>query len=346
MRRIMLLALLLGAALSARASDPARDASVDRRDVTVTAYWENDSVFFKPNHSTDRWYTNGVGFSVQWHPRFAADLAAYLPFAEQFGEPDRVPFGVTVGQLMFTPDDINNPNLIRDERPYAGYLYGAAILQRVRGDTMDHFQLEIGQTGDASLAEDAQKAVHDLFDDEEPRGWDNQIQDELQVQAYLRKRWRLDVLAMLGEAPTEAAWGVELIPEVGAAVGTVAIRAEGGAILRAGWRLPDDFGPSRLQNIAAPAVKQDGWSIYGFIRATGQWVAEDRFVEGSYSRGGHGLDHEPLVGEFEFGTNLAYTRADWAVRLGYSQTYRTPTFKDQPVWHGFGAWTLSVQHWF
>ena len=314
--------------------------------VSVEAYWENDAVFYKPNHPTDRWYTNGAGISVLWEPRFAEDLSNWLPFAEQFGEADRVPIGFTVGQLMFAPDDIRRSTLIPNDRPYAGYLYGAAIVQRIRGNTMDHFQLEIGQTGDASLGEDAQKFVHEILDGDEPMGWDNQIDDEIQFQAYVRKRWRLDLTAGQDQTAEASDFGVQIIPEIGGALGTVYRHVEIGMTARIGWRLPDDFGPSRLQSIAPPAERQDGWSIYGFLRTTARISEENLFVEGSYSRGGHGLDNNVLVGEFQGGVKVACTSGDWSVNLGYSQTYTTPEFDDQPAWHGFGAWTLAVQHWF
>jgi len=325
---------------------PALAEAPTPRNVSVDLYWENDSVFFKPNHPTDRWYTNGVGFSVLWDDPQVTDQVNDVPWLTLLGEVDRAPVGFTVGQLMFTPDDITQPSLIRNERPYAGYLYAAGILQLVRGNSVDHFQVEIGQTGDASLGEDAQQAVHDLIGDDEPRGWSNQVDDELQVQLYARKRWRLDVDQWTHEDGSDSLWGIQVLPEIGGALGTVYGHVEAGAIARAGWRLPDDFGPSRLQNIAPPATYQEGWSVYGFARGTARLTAHNLFVEGSYSRGGHGVEQKNLVGELQVGLNLAYTVHDWAFELGYSQTYTTPEYEGQPVWHGHGAWTVSLQHWF
>ena len=350
--RVVLLALacfgLIGA--GAAGEEPVDlDAAAPPADGPIIghAYWENDSPYFKFQHGIDRWYTNGVGISVMWHPRFAADFAPWLPFAEQFGDPDRVAFGVTVGQLMFTPDDILDPAFIPDDHPYAGYLYGAAIVQRIRGNTYDHFQIEFGQTGVNSLAEDAQKWVHDLMGDDEPQGWSHQIPDEFQFQLYVRKRWRVDLIEQWWPGHAGGAFGFEALPEVAGALGTMYRNLEGGLILRAGWHLPDDFGPSRLQSITPPPGEQRaGWSVYGFGRASGKLVEGNLPVEGAYSRGGPGLDAERLVGEFQLGVNLAYTDRDWAVQLGYSQTFQSPEFEGQPVWQGIGAWTLSVQHWF
>jgi hypothetical protein len=161
------------------------------RPFNFTTYWENDGSFAKPNDETDRRYTNGLAFSFAHRPQWARDLAEYIPFSENF-EGGNIDGGYTFGQLMYTPDDIEDPRPIPDDHPYNGYLYVGAFLQREKDATLDHFQLEIGVIGEASLAGSAQDFVHDVRDFDRPRGWRHQHSDEMMVQSYIRKKWRID----------------------------------------------------------------------------------------------------------------------------------------------------------
>lgn len=325
-----------------RAADEADRAA---QPLTVRLFWENDATFFRLDNDTDRYYTNGTGVAVAWAPAWAEDLARKLPF----GETDHAGFGVTVGQLIFTPEDITQRALIPDDRPYAGYLYAGAYLQRIdrhdgprAGATLDHLQLDLGLIGDSSFAQDAQEFVHELLDDRDPNGWDNQLADEFTGQLTYRRKWRFDLLPL-----EHSRFGLDVIPELVGRVGLVHRDLGAGATLRFGYRLPDDFGPARLADPNAnPASRQEGFLAYGFVRGNGRIVEHNVFLEGSNFDDSHSVPIETFFGELQLGIVASYTRARHAFELGWSTTYQSEEFEGQDGGHSFGAWTLSYRHWF
>ncbi len=327
---------------------PARAQDGEAHPIQITAYLENDSRWLKPNHDTDRYYTHGSALVLGHQPDWADAIARFIPFEASAGQP-RTAAGYFAGQLIFTPGDIRVEELLEDDRPYAGYLYGGAFWQRateVEADkpaVLDHLQLELGIVGPSSLAEDAQKAVHDMVDDVEPQGWRHQLHDEPTFQFYGRRKWRLPLAAFeMFNAP----WQLQAIPQAGAALGTVYRYLHGDVTLRLGVNLPDDFGPGRLADFAAAtALDQpapNGWSIYGYARLGGRVVEHNMFIEGNNFRDSLGVDEEPLVGVVQGGGVLQYRCDACAVQLVYSQTFQTEEFEDQNGSHAFGALMLSV----
>lgn len=335
--------LVLAASACVLADEPAgAPASADRGgDWALTVYWENDAPFFKPNNDTDRQYTNGTGVGIAHQPDWADALAPHVPFADDFG-PARTGAGYLIGQLIFTPDDLNERNAIEDDRPYSGYLFGAVYWQRANASTLDHIQLELGVVGPASQADHAQVAVHEMFADVQPRGWSHQLADEVTFQSYVRKKWRLPGGP---ESMAGSGWAAQLIPQLGIALGTVHRHVEAGAVFRVGAGLPDDFGPGRLADVGAATARSAAShaGIYGFIRASGRVVEHDLSLEGNTFRGSQGVDPEPLVGELQLGAAVHVGTASWRLELTYGQTFISDQFKTQDGTHAFGAWTLGFR---
>jgi hypothetical protein len=306
----------------------------------ISGYWENDSRTLKPNNRTDRWYTNGVGLSLSFRCDCAAAMTDWIPFGEAFDAKHRA-IGFTAGQLMFTPEDIENPAPILSDRPYAGYLYGGVFLQRSDAHTLDHLELDLGVVGPSSLAENAQIFIHSVFDAIEPEGWDNQLHDEPAIQFYLRKKWRTDAGGFkLNDIPPVQ---FQLIPQVELAVGSVYRHLSGGVLFRVGINLPDDFGPDRLTDVGSftEPLKPKGGG-YVFVRAGGKVVEHNLFLEGNSSERSQHVDAQTLVGEVQVGFGLQFNYKCCALALNYSQTFVTKEFEDQTGSHGFGALTASL----
>jgi lipid A 3-O-deacylase len=305
---------------------------------TVTLYWENDGSILKRNDDEDRHYTNGSAIGLAHQPDWANRFADTATFGETF---DRTAAGYILGQLIFTPENTVAHRLQRKDRPYAGYLFGGVYVQRTNGQTFDHAQLDIGIVGPSSLAESAQKTIHDWIDIDKPNGWDNQLKDELTAQLSLRRKWRLD-LRSLTINNTQLAQ--QLIPQVELAAGSVYRHVAAGATWRIGHNLPDDFGPGRLADVAdATGKPSDRWSAYGFIRAAGRAVEHNLFLEGNSYDNSHGVEAETLVGEVQVGIALAFRLEGWDVSGNYSQTFVSEQFEGQQGSDSFGALTLSAR---
>lgn len=307
----------------------------------LSVHWENDGTTLKPNGDTDRYYTNGAGFTLSWRNEFATQATEWIPFPEKFDTIHRA-VGFTAGQLMFTPADISINPPDPTDRPYAGYLYFGVFFQRSNEQTLDHIQLDIGLTGNSTLAENAQKIVHDVFNEPDPKGWDSQLEDEPTIQLTLRKKWRFD----LGEVKLNDIPPIQfqVIPEAELAVGTVHRYAKAGLLFRLGFQLPDDFGPDQLLHIGSftGLGQTQPWGGYLFTRISGKAVEHNLFLEGNSWKDSAGVDEEALVGEIQFGFGLQFRKSEnFIIDVTYSQIYLTEEFEDQDGHHGYGTISLS-----
>lgn len=316
----------------------------------LTIYWENDGGVIFPNSDNDRHYTNGAGFSIAYRPEWAERLAEVMPGRDAFG-PARTAAGFTAAQLIFTPENLMAQRPLPDDRPYAGYLYGGVFWQRAtdvgpyQDATVDHVQLDLGIVGPSSRAEDIQEFIHRHFEGDDPMGWDNQLDDEPTIQFWLRKRWRLDMgsvdLDGLGDA---GALRAQLIPYAELAVGTVYRHVEGGALVRLGFNLPDDFGPGSLQDLGSfTGGPQTGWGGYGFVGVAGRVTEHNLFIEGSEFQDSLGVDAEPLTGELTLGLAATYRQHPWTFEAAYRQTYFTQQFDGQEGRDEIAAVTLQIR---
>ena len=326
------IAISLGIGVHAEKLD---DAHHNESPFAMTIYFENDGTFVKRNHPTDRHYTNGVKITFSHQPRWAQDLAKLLPLAPTTNEnnqPLRTAAGYAFGQNIYTPDNIDVPTLIPNDRPYAGWLYGGVYLQRATAREFDHFEINLGLIGPSSQAEQVQKEIHDIFNAIEPRGWDHQLGDEVAFNFIYRRKWKISLLTSEG---TDV---VQLIPQTGLTLGTVSRHIDAGALVRIGVNLPDDFGPGRIGEPAAATGISHGQSGgYIFVRIGGKAVEHDVFLEGSNYRSSHSVDPEHFVGETQVGLVIYWNRFE----LGYSQTFLTRQFEMQRDKDSFGALTLT-----
>lgn len=141
----------------------------------------------------DRHYTNGIEGVWAFDPpeeHWTRSLAERLP-----GWSGSSLVGVTYrfGQQMYTPSNIEAEALIKDDRPYAGLVYGGvSLLNNMQHDgwrLAESLHLDVGIVGPASGAEALQKGAHGWIGSAEPRGWDNQLNNELVVNLAYQRAW-------------------------------------------------------------------------------------------------------------------------------------------------------------
>ena len=173
----------------------ARPAVADgpRDQDTWEVQWSNDTLF-----SSDNQFTNGITF--RRHSRVFSSLEEtgetlafgksiariFLPrTAENYRE------SWAVGQNFQTPDDIERSDLILDAVPYVGMLGWTNTFGAFDNRTYTSFQWMIGVAGPAALAEEVQKFVHNkLVSAPDPRGWDNQLDNEPLLNFYYAKKYK------------------------------------------------------------------------------------------------------------------------------------------------------------
>jgi hypothetical protein len=309
---------------------------------THTVYFENDLFT-----GTDSNYTNGVKYSVISPdlskdapdgklPRQIMEYVHKLPIIKDSGPEYSHQFEFSIGQNMFTPSDITRYDLIRDDRPYAGWLYFSTSYHRKHSKKrsvsfMDTVELQLGIVGPESFAEDTQKLVHKLRDLQRPNGWDNQLKNEPGlVVAFERK--------LLFHPVDSHKAGYDAIIHAGAAVGNVHTYLNGGFEIRAGWNIPRHFGVSIIRPAGSTRLKIDkDFSVFGFGAVNGKIVFRDIFVDGNSFTDSHRVKRKPYVADLAAGVAVSFQR----LILTWTQVLRTKEFKGQTDTHSFGSIAIS-----
>ncbi len=346
-RAALLTVCLLGAA-TASATVAAAGARDPRDSATLTVMFENDLF-----GDGDEQYTNGFQLGwlspdvsryrdadlppgLEWTKR----LASHLPFVDLPDSQHNV--GLSLGQKIYTPGDTSTRALITDDRPYAGWLYGGVAFSSKTLTRLDTVELQAGMIGPASLAEDAQKLVHELRGFDLAQGWDHQLENEPGLALIYERRDRP------WHSANAAGLGYDFITHRGGAVGNVFTYVNAGAELRAGWNLPADFGTSVISpggDTNAPTALGDPrlgntspFGIHGFAAVTGRFVLHDIFLDGNTFADSHDVDRHWLVGDFLFGASVTF----WRAKLSYAQVFRSKEFEGQRRVHNFGSLSLSI----
>jgi len=305
----------------------------------TSAYWsvqlEND--FFAL--SGDRYYTNGVDVSrlvAGTGPGWLSGLARRMPFYHLSGEESAVDY--SLGQKIFTPEDLDQTALIPDDRPYAGYVFfSAALLSRVyRSEdlqTGNILAVTVGLVGPASGAATVQKYFHEIFDSAIPMGWDNQLKDELGLGLTYTRVW-----SIIQPGPGSLQFGIS--PHLTAELGNIYAYGAGGVMFRLGSNLSASFSPPNIRP-GFPGIsyftRLPGFNWYLFAGHESRLVFRDIFLDGNTFSDSHSVDRELLVGDHQFGFALQKGK----MRLALSNMIRTKEFKTQNELTRYGALNLS-----
>jgi len=309
---------------------------------TLTILFEND-IFYNSDHD----YTNGVllGYTTAPDdtPGWAVNLARDLPFFNQEGE---VRTRYALGQDIFTPHNLNLTNPPPTDRPYAGFLYGSFGLADDSGEedatinNLDQLQVTLGVVGPASLAEDAQKWIHGIINDRDPKGWSTQLRDEPGLIIQYERAVKFSFLTSY----TDSGVGFDIVPHYGAAIGNVYDYANAGAMARVGFNLPKDYGPLRID----PSLPGSGYyeprgdsaiGAYIFAGVDGRAIARNLFLDGNSFEQSRSVDKFNLVGDLELGAAVTFR----AFQLSFTHVFRSREYATQKTADQFGAVNLSIR---
>ena len=324
---------------------------------TFTFYIENDN-YLGLKEGEDRFYTNGLRLAVQWPECYLPETirrqrGLRLPFVGDPSDADarvcpprnptlpeppppdrfRFSFGAALGQNFYTPSDIKDPNLRRNDRPYAAWLYVGAILNLFDDRQAHTLELDLGTVGPRAQGEWVQSHWHRLIDAPQPRGWAHQISDEPALLLLYDARWRL-IEFQHGEHKV-----FDLIPSAGGALGNVLTYGKVGATARLGWNIGSDFGPPGPlpSAFASRAVAPQRLELYLFAGAEGRGVVHNIFLDGNTFQRSHAVAKEDFVADLNWGIAA---RLD-SIRLTWRQVRRSPEFIFQRDPEVFGAVTLT-----
>ena len=343
--RLLLLAALLAGQGAAMAASP------DCRGGVRSFYLENDLF-----HKTDRNYTSGVKLTwvspdiehfsqAECLPGWAKTMdekIRHLAAGLFTSEARQRNIAASIGQEIYTPGDRRRSDLIREDRPYAGWLYLGLSYNERRGtgeasvERLDSLETRLGMVGPLSLARWSQDLIHDLRGFPKFQGWNNQLRNEPGLQVILERKYRARAARSTGDATLH----------FGGSAGNIATYANAGLELRLGTGIPDDFGSSPVRpagnNTAPGAFPKGKWlrdnlGAHLFASLDARAVARDIFLDGNTFLHSHRVDRRPLVADIAFGVaGFAY---GW--KLSYARVIRSREFEGQPSRHSFGSITAS-----
>lgn len=287
---------------------------------SLTLGYENDVL-----GGTDRYYTSGLQIAARSPTSDPPGLLRWLDQRlDAWGWGGDVRWGFGLGHQIYTPRDTLTPRPDPRDRPYAGFLYGALVLQRQEERrALSTFELQLGVVGPSALGEFVQNNIHDLIKDYSANGWDRQLKDEPGVNLVFERIQRLP-------APGLGRFEIDALPAVTLSLGNVATYAGAGVTLRVGQGLDADFGPPRIRPALVGSAFLDpragetfGW--YVFAGAQGRAVGRDIFLDGNSFRDSPSVPRRALVGDLSAGLVVHWR----GLRLAYSQVFRSEEFYGQ-----------------
>jgi len=305
-------------------------------------YMEND-VFA----GQDRQYTNGIKltwshFGMDTYPdhrpiRWLYPVLNLVGFGKTPGSVKAVTF--SVGQNIYTPDDIEAHDIVEDDRPYAGITYFEIGFHQRYGRHMDTLEFYGGLVGPDSYAREVQTSVHKLINTKDPKGWDHQLKDEPVLGViYEYKKRILD--SNLGNG-----FGHDLIFNTGGGLGNAQTYYSMGLLFRVGMNIPDDFGDYPIRpasvfnatlNEKKPLSKQ-GLGIHLFIAANGNAVIRNIFLDGNTFSSSHSVSKKPVVSDLLGGIAINYG----LVKVSMAYVYQSKSFDTQKKAQQFGSINIS-----
>lgn len=323
-------------------------AGAARAQIAEPTYFtlQTDNDFFARATNTDRHYTTGIRAALVW-----PHSSVVVPFIDRFANADpfvtiagttpRRTFSVAIGQSIFTPDDTDAVDLVRDDRPYAAWLYLGLALQKAfdRGtkawSVHDTVALEIGVVGPHAYGRDVQNSFHRFINQDESNGWHHQIRDEPGLNLNVERLYRSPSKKLL------PGLAIDAVPSLALSLGNVATHLAFGSLVRLGRNLDIDFGPPRIRPglPGTDSFADKDFSWYLFAGAEARVIGRDIFLDGNTVRDSHDVDKRFVVGDFRGGLALA-----WGfTRLTYTHTVRSPEFEGQKSYDQFGSVSLSFR---
>ena len=303
------------------------------RSGTFSLYFENDTVA-----GTDRCFTGGaklgwISRNLKKHNEKKA--WNWLPFIDKSGFQHT--FSLSLAMNVYTPDDLSRPDIIEDDRPYAGYLYLSAGIHSISRRILDSWEFFIGIVGTHSYAEQTQKFIHSIIAGVYPEGWDNQLKDELALQLIYERKWKFS------SSNSQKGWGFDVIPHLGGGLGNVFIYGSTGMQVRMGWMLPEDFGFPLIRPGGDSSLSHNDhgpFSIFAFAALDGKAVLRNIFLDGNTFQDSHSVDKNPLTLDLIAGIGVRLGHFN----ISYAYVYWTKKFETETRNQVFGALNLSYSY--
>jgi lipid A 3-O-deacylase len=319
--RIILLFIFLGSACGLFAQRISNTAVY--RNINSVKYfrlhYEND--YFS---TSDLYYTQGINLEYV-NPAIGNFFTSKLLFRSAEKE---MKFGMSLEQEGYTPTSISHAEILKDDRPFAAALFFKAFSaanDAVRKERISS-SLSVGWIGSATGGEQIQEALHRLIHYILPKGWSNQIANDVVL------NYELEYQREIFSADRYFSW----IGRAGARGGTFNTKAWAGTIFMAGY-FDDPFIHFSRQ--------ERKFQVYLYAEPMLNIVGHDATLQGGlFNRSSPYTISSTDINRTVFQGNTGIVFRINTVQLEYFQTYITKEFKtgEDHVWGGIRVgWYLK-----
>jgi hypothetical protein len=215
------------------------------------------------------------------------------------------------GQAIYTPEMLFSTSPPVADRPYAGWLFLETSTARITPQGVTTLGVQVGVTGEPSLAGPVHRWFHKSLGKYEPQGWDHQIPFEIAFAVDYQVRRAIPLFA--GDGSTS----IHLQPNGALTLGTLRTGAEAGLSLTAGW----NSGP----NLDWMGPSGEGAFLFLSLGVEGEMVLRDLFLDGSTWGQSVHAERVPLVGRRHGRLQLGVGK----LALEFAATDSSAQFTDQ-----------------
>jgi len=243
--------------------------------------------------------------------------------------------GMGLNQIIQTPENLGETELIVNDVPYAGVLGLANSWAALSDERINVFQIYLGMLGPLSMAEEVQTFFHnDLGLGTDPKGWDNQLGNELVVNLnYMLSR----KIGHVGQC--HSGFGADLSYTGDVGLGNLFSQAQAGLQARMGWRLAEGFAQN--PDIAGRGVLVDpvlgrplpGKTRFYFsagMRAT--LLAYTVLLDGNTFKESHSVDYDPYFAQLLLGAHCERGAFGIHFTLFFSSNPVQDLMASEPSW--------------
>ncbi len=323
----------------------AEESSCPTKHQTFTIYFENDVFAHK-----DEQYTNGLkltwcryGLSELpediWTHEWLYPVIKFINFYKS-AESEKV-LTFSMGQNIFTPENITTTELIKNDRPYAGITYAQFGFHKKTNHHMHTLGLCVGIVGPASYADKTQIVVHKILNHKEPNGWDNQLKDEPVIGLVYGYKIKLV------SSGINSGFGGDMIFNTAGNLGNAITFYKIGLLTRYGWNIPNDSGNFPIQSATCFNAEfketnfhKKWFGLHLFFSVNSKVVLRNIFLDGNTFRDSHSVEKKPIVGSVYGGIGLI----TGCVKTVLSYLYQTKLFECQKKPQIFGSISISFQY--
>lgn len=291
---------------------------------------ENDADF-----RNDRDYSYGSSLAMLFYRDNLENSILHIPFTDYKNHDNYI--SLSYVQQIYTPKNIDSKELIKDDRPYAGYSYLQTGLYQSNDNNLKSFIVQIGIVGPASKMNKVQEFIHNLIGSPIPQGWENQLSNELGFQLNYSEKQNYIADKILGLESN-------FIPEYGFELGNISTEIYTSVLFRWGWNLAKDYGVnsidnnsySKLPTIANNSYKKR-WGFNFNFSTRANIVLRNIFLDGNSFNESHNVEKNYFTINAKYGISLSYDQFS----LDYIRTYTTKEFKTQDDIHSYGSLLIS-----